>query len=88
MKKIMKGKKSNIMAIAMCLLMVSGIFLHTMAPKAADVDEKYQSIFESYENSLWGKPMTASEVLEKYGAMNYDYYRIVLEETLLYQEGN
>lgn len=88
MKKIMKGKKSNILAIAMCLLMVSGIFLHTMAPKAADVDEKYQSIFESYENSLWGKPMTASEVLEKYGAMNYDYYRIVLEETLLYQEGN
>ena len=88
MKKIMKGKKSNIMAIAMCLLKVSGIFLHTMAPKATDVDGKYQVIYDKFEQMDREPPMTPSEVYDKYGDMNGDYYIIAMEENLLYLTGN
>ena len=73
-----KGCFYKVTTMLLTLGLLLGVYGGAFAATTVD-DSRYQVIYESYENSLWGKPMTASEVLDKCGAMNYDYYRIVLE---------
>lgn len=91
MKKLSSvWKRIATMMLAMCVVM--GLYGLTSAFTVfADLqtgdDNKYQAIYDMVEEGLGRRPLPPSEVYDKYGAMNGDYYVIALERELNAPDG-
>lgn len=91
MKKLSSvWKRITTMMLAMCVVM--GLYGLTnaftvFAQLGAD-DNKYQAVYDAYDDELWGNILRPSEVYEKYGKMNGDYYTIIMEGCLMRLNGN
>lgn len=51
-------------------------------------EDRYAIIYEKYKELRQDPPPAPSEIYEKFGAMNGDYYTIAMEENLLFLSGN
>lgn len=91
MKKLSSvWKRIATMMLAMCVVM--GLYGLTntftvFAQLGAD-DNKYQAVYDAYDDELWGNILRPSEVYDKYGKMNGDYYVIIMEGCLMRLNGN
>ena len=84
----MEGKKYRVLNIMLCACLLIGLFSGIQTPKAAVDDDRYQVIYDKFEELHRTPPMAPSKVYEEYGDMNGDYYVIAMEENLMRLSGN
>lgn len=77
--------KMTTMLLALGLLL--SVYGGALATATAD-DNKYQAVYDAYDDELWGNILRPSEVYDKYGKMNGDYYVIIMEGCLMRLNGN
>lgn len=78
-------QKTVTLLLMLCLLV--GVYGGVFAAAMVD-DSRYQVIYDKFVELRRTPPMKPSEVYDKYGAMNGDYYVIAMEENYLYLTGH
>lgn len=78
-----KGCFYKVTTMLLTLGLLLGVYGGAFAAATVD-DSRYQVIYDKFEQMHREPPMAPSEVLDEYGAMNYDYYVIAMEENMMF----